>query len=92
MDEPYQDAGSPIEVYIAPQVLRAQEADYANVTATGNEVSIISTSPPKSDNYIAGSVATEYEAKYIFKTPLTFTTVEGGVINYFTFITSLDQE
>ena len=89
------DAGSPIEVYIAPQVVRVQEAEYANISAdqeVDDEFWKISTSPPASDNYITGSVATEYDTTYIFKTPLTFTTVEGGVINYFTFITSLDQE
>jgi hypothetical protein len=89
------DAGSPIEVYIAPQVVRVQEAEYANISADNDEEEEywkISTSPPKSENYIAGGVATEYDTTYIFKTPLTFTIVEDSVTKYITFITGLDQE
>ena len=32
------------------------------------------------------------QTKYIFKTPLTFTIFESGVLTYITFKTALDQE
>jgi len=86
------DAGSPINIYIAPQVLRVQQADISNITANSNESFVVGTSPPVSDDYIAGSTATQYDTTYVFKTPLTFTIVEGGVTTYITFRTVLDQE
>jgi hypothetical protein len=85
-------AGSPIEVSIPPQVLRVQEADYANISADDRSWEE-STSPPVSENYITGSVASKYNTTYVFKTPLTFTIVEnGGVTKYITFRTVFDQE
>ena len=85
------DAGSPIEVTVPPQVVRVQEANLANITT--DDVSWRrSTSPPESDNFITGSVATEFGSTYVFKTPLTFTIVEGGVTNYVTFKTVMDRE
>jgi hypothetical protein len=86
------DAGSPINVYIAPQLIKVQEADIENITANSSFVYNVSTSAPSSDNYISGNVSNNYQTTYVFKTPLTFTTVEGGVINYITFRTNLDQE
>lgn len=86
------DANSPITINIAPQVLRVQEGAFANVDSSSASSFKISDEAPASDDYITGSIANNYEAKYIFKTPLTFTTVEGGVIKYITFRTQLDQE
>lgn len=86
------DAGSPIEIYIAPQVLRVQEGAYNNITSVNGDSWKISTQPPSSDGYVAGDVANNYYTTYIFKTPLTFTILEGGVIQYITFRTMLDQE
>ena len=86
------DAGSPIDVYIAPQLYRVQEADSANIDANSGEAYKISTSAPSSDNYVAGSTETKYNTTYIFKTPLTFTIVESGVTQYITFRSMLDQE
>jgi len=86
------DVGSPIEVYIAPQLLRVQEADYKNINSIENETYRISELAPASDNYISGSSVTNYNTTYIFKTPLTFTIVEDGVKKYITFRTVLDQE
>ena len=86
------DADSPIEVYIAPQLLRVQEADYNHISSDSGDSWLISASSPASDNYVAGSVANNYNTTYIFKTPLTFTIVEGGTKKYITFKTSLDQE
>jgi hypothetical protein len=84
------DAGSPIEIYIAPQVIRVQELDRVHIDA---DVPFqISTIPPSGGEYIAGSEANLYLTKYVFKTPLTFTIVEGGVTQYITFNTALDQE
>ena len=86
------DAGSPIDVYIAPQLYRVQEADSANVDANSGNSYKISTSAPSSDNYVDGSTETKYNTTYIFKTPLTFTIVESGVIKYITFRSMVDQE
>jgi hypothetical protein len=86
------DPGSPINIYINPQVIRVQEAQYSNVDADSGNSYKISTTPPASDTYPTGSVQNAYQAKYIFKTPLTFTIVEGGVTQYITFKSVLDQE
>jgi hypothetical protein len=86
------DAGSPIEIYIAPQLLRVQQADTNNITANNGDSYLISTEAPASDNYIAGSQLSDYSTTYVFKTPLTFTIVESGVVKYITFRTMLDQE
>ncbi len=86
------DAGSPIDIYIAPQMLRVQEADENNMNANSSNSYKISTVAPSSENYIAGSETTSYNTTYVFKTPLTFTIVESGVTTYITFRTVLDQE
>jgi hypothetical protein len=86
------DAGSPIEVYIAPQLLRVQEAAYENISSDSGDSWKISIIAPSSDYYVAGNAANRYNTTYIFKTPLTFTIVEGGVKNYITFRSALDQE
>ena len=86
------DAGSPIEVNIPAQLLRVQEVSYLNLTANSSESYKITTQAPASDTYPMGTVANNYETKYIFKTPLTFTIMEGGVKQYITFRTVLDQE
>lgn len=86
------DAGSAIEVYTPCQVIRVQEAARANVDASSSSAYKISTLAPASDNYIAGTESNNYLTTYVFKTPLTFTIVEGGVTRYITFRTNLDQE
>ena len=86
------DAGSPIEIYLAPQLLRVQEASYDNISSNSGESYKISTSAPAGDNYITGNDTNNYNSKYIFKTPLTFTIVESGITQYITFRTTLDQE
>ena len=86
------DAGSPIEVVVAPQLIRVQEAEVINVNSTDGDVWLISTLAPTGDNYITGSTSNNYSTTYIFKTPLTFSIFEGGVKKYITFRTSLDQE
>jgi hypothetical protein len=86
------DAGSPINVYIAPQLLKVQEADYANIDANSGDPYKISTTPPVSDYYTAGDATNKYQTKYVFKTPLTFTIIEDGVKKYITFRTKFDQE
>jgi hypothetical protein len=86
------DAGSPINIYINPQVLRVQEASYTNVDSHSDESYKISIQAPASDTYPTGSVANDYQTTYIFKTPLTFTIVENNVVKYITFKTMLDQE
>jgi hypothetical protein len=86
------DPASPIEIYIAPQVIRVQEADITDITADSDESYRISTTAPASDNYISGSLSNGYRTTYVFKTPLTFTIVEGGTTKYITFRTVMDQE
>jgi hypothetical protein len=86
------DAGSPIDIYINPQVFKVQEADSANINASSNQAYRISTQPPSSDNYITGSTTNQYRTTYVFKTPLTFTIQESGVTQYITFRTVMDQE
>lgn len=86
------DAGSPIEIYIAPQVMRVQEADHENINASSGSSYRITTQAPAKDKYIVGTVASDYQTTYVFKTPLTFTIVESGVVQYITFRTMLDQE
>lgn len=87
------DAGSPIEVVVAPQLLRVQEVALANLNSISNAGSwSISSSVPKSENYVTGDNSNQYKTTYIFKTPLTFSIIEGGVKKYLTFRTILDQE
>ena len=85
------DANSPILIHIMPQLLRVQEASYVNISANNGDSWKISTEAPNSP-YIAGDASNQYQTTYIFKTPLTFTIVEGGVTKYVTFRTMLDQE
>lgn len=86
------DAGSPIEVVVAPQLLRVQEVDLSHVNSTSGDSVLISTNAPTGENYVSGNSANKYHTTYIFKTPLTFTIVEGGVKKYITIRTTLDQE
>jgi hypothetical protein len=86
------DAGSPIEIYIRPQVIRVQEAQYEHVDASSGSAYKISTLPPASDTYPTGAPINTYQAKYVFQTPLTFTIVESGITQYITFRTKMDQE
>jgi hypothetical protein len=86
------DAGSPINIYIAPQVMRVQEVDINNISANSSSSYIVSTAPPSGDGYVAGDSTNNFYATYVFKTPLTITTVEGGVTTYITFRTYMDQE
>jgi hypothetical protein len=86
------DAGSPIEIHIAPVMLRVQEADVNNINADSSDSYLISTSAPSGDNYVDGNESNKYRTTYIFKTPLTFTIVEDGITKYITFRTNLDQE
>ena len=86
------DSGSPIEIYLAPQILKVQEADLENVNADSGESYKISTQAPSGDNYINGNATNTYCTTYVFKTPLTFTIKESGVTKYITFRTILDQE
>lgn len=85
------DAGSPINIHIAPQVFRVQEAGPNSVHADGESYRITSQ-PPSGDTYTIGSELDRYRSTYVFKTPLTFTIVESGVVRYITFRTVLEQE
>jgi hypothetical protein len=85
------DAGSPILIHIAPQVFRVQEAEYNSINAGGSSYRI-STQPPSGDTYTIGSELDQYRSVYVFKTPMTISIVESGVVQYITFRTLLDQE
>lgn len=86
------DAGSPINIYVQPQIMRVQEADVVNMNANSGDSYTISTSPPSGDGYVAGTASNGFFTTYVFKTPLTFTIVESGITQYITFRTILDQE
>jgi hypothetical protein len=86
------DPNSPINIYTNPQVIRVQEAQEANINANSGNSYKISSQPPASDTYPTGEVANDYQTKYVFKTPLTFTIIESGVTQYITFKTAIDQE
>ena len=86
------DAGSPILIHIAPQVIRVQEVDNNAVNSVTNDTYRISSQPPSGDTYTVGNDANQYRTAYVFKTPLTFTIVESGVVKYITFRTIMDQE
>ena len=86
------DAGSPINISINPQVIKVQEAEEVNISANSGESYKISSQLPASDTYPTGAISNNYQTKYIFKTPLTFTIFESGVLTYITFKTALDQE
>jgi hypothetical protein len=86
------DAGSPILIHIAPQVIRVQEVDNNAVNSVTNDTYRISSQPPSGDTYTIGVDANQYRTTYVFKTPLTFSIVESGVVQYITFRTIMDQE
>lgn len=86
------DAGSPINIHIAPQLLKVQEPDYDMVQSISGESYLISTKVPSGDAYVAGYETNRYRTTYVFKTPLTITIVESGIVQYITFQTILDQE
>jgi len=86
------DAESPITLHIAPQVFRVQEADNQNITAVDSSPVKISTVVPSGDTYTTGSELNHYRSTYLFKTPMTITIVESGIVQYITFRSVLDQE
>ena len=49
----------------------------------------VNTAPPSGDLYIEGDDDVNYRTSWIFKKPLTITTVEDGVTKYITFTTTL---
>jgi len=86
------DAGSPILIHIAPQLLLVQEASNDLVNSISGVSYLISTEAPSGDAYITGNGTDRYRTTYVFKTPLTISIVESGVVQYITFRTILDQE
>jgi hypothetical protein len=49
----------------------------------------VNTSPPSGDLYVEGDEGVNYRTSWIFKKPLTITTIEDGVKKYITFTTTL---
>ena len=85
------DNDSPINVYIASQMLRVQEASLANINAGGSSY-VKHDSAPTGEDYISGNTTNNYNTTYIFKTPLTISYVASSVTKYVTFKSVLDQE
>jgi hypothetical protein len=84
------DAGSPISIYIQPSV---QKIQYTNSGAdNGDEVYFVSNTPPTSDTYTIGSSINNYRTTWIFASPLTITTIEGGVTKYITLTSRLHED
>jgi hypothetical protein len=86
------DSGSPINIHLAPTLLRVQEAAFANMNSDSGDSYLISTMPPSGGDMITGNALTNFNVTYIFKTPLVFTIVESGVTKYITFRSFIDQE
>jgi hypothetical protein len=86
------DAGSRIDIVVAPQLLRVQEVSVTNVTANSSSSVTVRTEAPSGENYITGNTDNSYQTTFVFKTPLTVSIFEGGVKKYITFRTALDQE
>lgn len=86
------DAGSPINIYVAPTLLRVQEAARTNIDAVNTDVFKISTEVPSGENFITGNSVDNFKTTYVFQTPLVFTIVESGVTKYISFKTEFDQE
>lgn len=82
------DAGTPVEIFINGTVLKVQAVRNSFI---GDDSYEVSTVPPSSDNYTAGGPVNFYRANWIFKAPLTITTIEGGVKQYITFASRLDK-
>lgn len=84
------DAGSPVSVYIPGVVTKVQQTP-ASALADG-DIYEVSTTAPVSDEYITGNPANNYLTSWVFKKPLTITTIEGGVTTYITLRTSFDED
>jgi len=83
------DAGTPINIYVHGTVQKVNEAPQEYL---GNDSYQVSTAPPTSDNYTVGAPVNNYRSTWVFKSPLTFTTVESGVTQYITFATRIDDD
>jgi hypothetical protein len=83
------DVGTPINVYINGVMQRAQ---MTTENFLGDDSWEISTTPPSSDDYVIGAGANNFRTTWIFKKPLTITTVEGGITRYITFTTRIDED
>jgi hypothetical protein len=84
------DAGSPISIYIQPSVQKIQYTDSS--ADDGDEVYLVSTTPPTSDTYTIGEPINNYRTTWIFASPLTITTIEGGVTTYITLTSRLHED
>lgn len=83
------DSGTPINIYIKGAV---QKVQYTLDIDVESSVVQTSTAPPSGDNFTIGSQVNNFRTTWIFKTPLTFTTVESGITQYITFTSKLDED
>lgn len=83
------DVDTPISIYI-PGVVQKVQIIPDNFLGAGTYE--ISTQPPSGDNYVVGGPLNSYRTVYVFKQPLTFTTVESGVTQYITFTTRFHED
>jgi len=83
------DSGSQIKIYING-VVQKVKATYNNFV--GDSVYQVTTTPPSSDDYSVGTTNDSFRTTWVFKKPLTITTVESGVTQYITFVTRFDED
>lgn len=83
------DSGTPININIHGTVQKVNEVQSEYL---GNNTYQVATAPPTSDNYTSGAPVNNYRSTWVFKTPLTFTTVESGVTQYITFASRIDDD
>jgi hypothetical protein len=85
------DADTPITIYTNPVMTKVQYSDQ-NILDADDEAYTESDIPPSGDSYVWGTETDNFKTTWIFKTPLTFTIVVGGVTKYITMYTVLQTD
>jgi hypothetical protein len=83
------DSGTPVSIYSNGTV---QKIQYNFNTFTRDSVYEVTTEPPSGDNYTIGNSTNKFRSTWVFKAPLTITTVESGVTQYITFSSRFDED
>ena len=76
------DAGSSVGIQVPAVMTKIQSTSVDELST--DECFGISSVPPSSDNYVTGNETNNFRTTWIFKTPLTITTVESGETKYIT--------
>jgi hypothetical protein len=82
---------SPINIYINPVMTKVQ-LSHENTVDTDNIPFTNTNKPPSSDDYIFGGATDTFKTSWIFKTPLTFTYLSGGELQYVTMYSLLQTD